>query len=67
MFKRQSPVAGIVDLGFRERRRIGNLLFLAFCSVSLMLGIVKIFAGGWLGFNGLLEQQGEYQVSPWFC
>ncbi|ONK66100.1 uncharacterized protein A4U43_C06F4150 [Asparagus officinalis] len=61
MFKRQSQVAGIVDLGFRERRRIGNLLFLAFCGVCLMLGVVKIFAGGWLGFTGILEQQGEYR------
>ena len=62
MFKRQSSGGGIVDLGFRERRKIGNFLFLAFCGVCLMLGVVKIFAGGWLGLAGVLEK-GDFEVS----
>lgn len=62
-FKRQSPVGvGVVDLGVQGRRKIGNFLFFAFCGVCLMLGLVKMFAGGWLGFYGILEL-GDYEVS----
>lgn len=54
------------NVRFRERRKIGNLLFLVFCSVCLVIGIVRISDGGWLGFNGIGERRGDYQVSLWF-
>ncbi|KAJ6826930.1 uncharacterized protein M6B38_369745 [Iris pallida] len=47
-------------LGFRGRRRLGNLLFVAFCSACLVLGVVKIFAGGLVGFS----DKGEYSDLP---
>ncbi|KAJ6812726.1 uncharacterized protein M6B38_277260 [Iris pallida] len=43
------------DLGLRERKRIGNFLFFAFCSACLMLGVVKIFAGGMMGLSENLD------------
>ncbi|ONK61169.1 uncharacterized protein A4U43_C08F26940 [Asparagus officinalis] len=49
------------NLRFRERRKIGNLLFLVFCSVCLVIGIVRISDGGWLGLNGIVERRGDYQ------
>ena len=36
-----------LGLGIRERRKLGNMLFLAFCGVCLLLGVAKILAGGW--------------------
>ncbi|KAJ1289858.1 hypothetical protein BS78_02G197200 [Paspalum vaginatum] len=36
-----------LGLGIRERRKLGNMLFLAFCGVCLLLGVGKIWAGGW--------------------
>ncbi|EMS55844.1 hypothetical protein TRIUR3_03870 [Triticum urartu] len=36
----------VLGLGIRERRKLGNLLFFAFCGVCLLLGVVKIWAGG---------------------
>ncbi|OAY64664.1 Uncharacterized protein ACMD2_20236 [Ananas comosus] len=37
------------EVGLRERKRLGNVLFLVFCGVCLLLGVVKICVGGWLG------------------
>ena len=54
---------GAAELGFRESRRIKNLLFFAFCSACFLLGIVKICAGGWLGLPGI-KKSGRYQVRP---
>ncbi|XP_026659581.2 O-fucosyltransferase 35 [Phoenix dactylifera] len=56
----RKPPGGVAELGFRERRRIGNLLFFAFCSVCFLLGVVKICAGGWLGLPGI-KKSGVYQ------
>ncbi|XP_051187579.1 O-fucosyltransferase 35 [Lolium perenne] len=36
----------VLGLGIRERRKLGNLLFFAFCGVCLLLGVAKIWAGG---------------------
>lgn len=51
LFKRPGSGGGAVDiglgLGIRERRKLGNMLFLAFCGVCLLLGLGKIWAGGW--------------------
>jgi hypothetical protein len=50
LFKRAGSGAGagevVLGLGIRERRRLGNLLFFAFCGVCLLLGLAKIWAGG---------------------
>uniref|UniRef100_A0A0E0M1S4 O-fucosyltransferase family protein n=1 Tax=Oryza punctata TaxID=4537 RepID=A0A0E0M1S4_ORYPU len=56
LFKRPGSGAGagevVLGLGIRERRRLGNLLFLAFCGVCLLLGVAKIWAGGWFALPG---------------
>ncbi|OEL14094.1 Uncharacterized protein BAE44_0024885 [Dichanthelium oligosanthes] len=58
LFKRPGSGGGGVEvglglgLGIRERRRLGNALFLAFCGVCLLLGVGKIWAGGWLALPG---------------
>lgn len=52
------PVAG---LAFRGRRRLGNFAFLVFCCACLWFGVMKIFAGGWLG-SILAERALRYQV-----
>ncbi|CAD6219058.1 unnamed protein product [Miscanthus lutarioriparius] len=41
-----------LGLGIRERRKLGNMLFLAFCGVCLLLGVAKILAGGWFALPG---------------
>ncbi|XP_061361537.1 O-fucosyltransferase 35 [Gastrolobium bilobum] len=39
----------IVDLGLREKKKLGHWMFLVFCGVCLFLGVLKICATGWLG------------------
>lgn len=50
LFKRPGSGGGagevVLGLRTRERRKLGNLLFLAFCGVCLLLGACKIWAGG---------------------
>jgi hypothetical protein len=41
-----------LGLGIRERKKLGNMLFLAFCGVCLLLGVAKILAGGWFALPG---------------
>jgi len=46
----KKPLASIVeDLGFREKKKIGHLMFLVFCGVCIFIGVLKICATGWLG------------------
>ncbi|TVU09726.1 hypothetical protein EJB05_43219, partial [Eragrostis curvula] len=56
LFKRPGSAGGAADiglgLGIRERRKLGNMLFLAFCGVCLLLGVGKIWAGGWFTLPG---------------
>ncbi|KAL5201669.1 hypothetical protein ABZP36_036023 [Zizania latifolia] len=56
LFKRPGSGAGagdvVLGLGIRERRKLGNLLFFAFCGVCLLLGVGKIWAGGWFALPG---------------
>ncbi|EHA8591629.1 hypothetical protein COCNU_scaffold101840G000010 [Cocos nucifera] len=59
LFKK--PHGGAVELGLRESRRLRDLLFFAFCSVCLLLGVVKICSGGWLGLPGV-RKTGDYQI-----
>uniref|UniRef100_A0A0D9XE67 O-fucosyltransferase family protein n=1 Tax=Leersia perrieri TaxID=77586 RepID=A0A0D9XE67_9ORYZ len=52
LFKRPGAGEVVLGLGIRERRRLGNALFLAFCGVCLLLGVGKIWAGGWFALPG---------------
>ncbi|CAN6210851.1 unnamed protein product [Urochloa humidicola] len=59
LFKRPGSGGGAVleaglglGLGIRERRKLGNMLFLAFCGMCLFLGVGKIWAGGWFALPG---------------
>ncbi|WOL20205.1 hypothetical protein Cni_G29008 [Canna indica] len=51
---------GAAELGFRERKKVANFLFLAFCGVCLVLGLVKIFAGRWIPLP-TSERENTYQ------
>ncbi|KAK1308059.1 Uncharacterized protein QJS10_CPA09g00120 [Acorus calamus] len=47
------------EIGFREKKRLGNLMFLVFCGVCVFLGLMKIFVNGWFWFvvdKGVLFQ-----------
>ncbi|XP_072953001.1 O-fucosyltransferase 35 [Typha angustifolia] len=57
LFKKHVSAA---EMGIRERKKLGNVLFLAFCGVCLFLGIVKICAGGWLGMT-VIKKDGSFQ------
>ncbi|XP_042507641.1 O-fucosyltransferase 35-like isoform X2 [Macadamia integrifolia] len=55
----RKPVGSVVvDLGFREKRRLGHWMFLVFCAFCLFLGILKISANGWFGAS--VEREGPY-------
>ncbi|CAI0627852.1 unnamed protein product [Linum tenue] len=47
------------DFGLRERKKLGQWMFFAFCGVCLFLGVFKICAGGWFGsdLDGATYQQ----------
>nr|QGN65437.1 growth regulator related protein [Oryza coarctata] len=42
----------VLGLGILERRKLGNVLFLAFCGMCLLLGVGKIWASGWFALPG---------------
>ncbi|KAL6220917.1 hypothetical protein ACLB2K_008670 [Fragaria x ananassa] len=48
-FLRKPIEAVVVEMGLRERKRLGHWMFFAFCGVCLFLGILKICATGWFG------------------
>ncbi|XP_015572983.1 O-fucosyltransferase 35 [Ricinus communis] len=39
----------VVELGFRDRKNLGQLMFFLFCGLCLFLGVFKICANGWFG------------------
>ncbi|MED6192986.1 O-fucosyltransferase 35 [Stylosanthes scabra] len=46
----KKPIESIVvELGLREKKKLGHWMFLMFCGVCLFLGVLKICATGWLG------------------
>ncbi|XP_019455166.1 PREDICTED: uncharacterized protein At1g04910-like isoform X3 [Lupinus angustifolius] len=46
----KKPIESIVvDLGLREKKKLGHFMFLVFCGACLFLGVLKICATGWLG------------------
>lgn len=51
----------VVDLGLREKKKIGHWMFVVFCGVCLFLGVLKICATGWLG--SAIERAESSQVS----
>ncbi|KAG9458083.1 hypothetical protein H6P81_002591 [Aristolochia fimbriata] len=58
LFKKAAVVVGV---GSREKKRLGHWMFFAFCGVCVLLGLWKIFAGGWYGFS--VEREGYFQES----
>lgn len=44
-----TTVGAVVELGLRERRKLGQWMFFFFCGVCLLLGVFKIFFGGLVG------------------
>ncbi|KAL2945105.1 O-fucosyltransferase 35 [Bienertia sinuspersici] len=44
-----ATVGSVVELGFRERKRLGQWMFFFFCGVCLLLGIFRILEGGLFG------------------
>ncbi|RWW08312.1 hypothetical protein GW17_00028258 [Ensete ventricosum] len=52
---------GVAETGLRVRKKVANFLFFAFCSLCLVLGVVKIFAGGWF-WQQTAEKERNYQV-----
>ena len=47
----RKPIIGsvVVDLGLKERKKLGHWMFLVFCGLCLFLGVLKICATGWFG------------------
>lgn len=41
-----NTVGAVVELGFRERKKLGQWMFFFFCGVCLLLGVFKIFLAG---------------------
>ncbi|XP_057422268.1 O-fucosyltransferase 35 [Lotus japonicus] len=53
----------VVDLGSREKKKLGHWMFLVFCGVCLFMGVLKICATGWLG-SALDKAQFNNQELP---
>ncbi|CAL9041812.1 O-fucosyltransferase 35-like [Musa acuminata AAA Group] len=51
---------GATETGLRVRKKVANFLFFAFCSLCMVLGAVKIFAGGWFWLQ-TAEKERNYQ------
>lgn len=50
----------VLELGIRERKKLGHWMFLVFCGVCLFLGVFKICATGW--FGSTIEMASSNQV-----
>lgn len=50
----------IVELGLRERKKLGHWMFFLFCGMCLFLGLLKICATGW--FGSAIERAAPNQV-----
>ncbi|KMS96217.1 hypothetical protein BVRB_001260 isoform B [Beta vulgaris subsp. vulgaris] len=44
-----ATVGSVVELGYRERKRLGQWMFFLFCGICLFLGVFKILEGGLFG------------------
>lgn len=59
----KKPVVGsvVLELGFREKKKLGHWMFLVFCGVCLFLGVFKICVNGW--FGSAIEKAASNQVA----
>ncbi|KAJ0090278.1 hypothetical protein Patl1_13582 [Pistacia atlantica] len=59
------PVVGsvVLQLGFREKKKLGHWMFLVFCGVCLFLGVFKICVNGW--FGSAIERATSNQDLPY--
>lgn len=55
----------VVDLGLRERKKLGQWMFFLFCGVCLFMGVFKICASGW--FGSALERAASNQVNSLYA
>ncbi|RVW44105.1 O-fucosyltransferase 35 [Vitis vinifera] len=51
--------SAVLDLGLRERKKLGHWMFFVFCGVCLFLGVLKICATGW--FGSAIDRIGSHQ------
>lgn len=51
--------SAVLDLGLKERKKLGHWMFFVFCGVCLFLGVMKICATGWFGsaIDGIVSDQ----------
>lgn len=61
--ERRRPIIGsmAMDLGFKEKKKLGHLMFLTFCAACLFLGVLRICTTGWLG--SVIESAESIKVS----
>lgn len=58
-----ATVKGVVELGLRERKKLGQWMFFLFCGVCLFLGVCRIFEGGLFGSSLIESTQSNLQVT----
>lgn len=56
---------GGFGLEIKERRKLGQWMFLMFCGMCLFLGVFKICATGW--FGSAIDRLGSNQVNLKWC
>uniref|UniRef100_A0A2P2MCD6 O-fucosyltransferase family protein n=1 Tax=Rhizophora mucronata TaxID=61149 RepID=A0A2P2MCD6_RHIMU len=49
LMHKKGSFGSMMDLGLRERRKLGRWFFFLFCGACLFLGLFKICANGWFG------------------
>lgn len=54
-----------VELGFREKKKLGHWMFFLFCGMCVFLGLLKICATGW--FGSAIESATSNQVTSCSC
>ncbi|CAO2842020.1 unnamed protein product [Amaranthus hypochondriacus] len=57
-----ATVKGVVELGFRERKKLGQWMFFLFCGVCLLMGVFKIFETGLIGSSLDTSTHSTHQV-----
>ena len=57
--------SGVVELGFREKKKLGHWMFFLFCGMCIFLGLLKICATGW--FGSTIESATSNQVTSCSC
>ena len=57
--------SGVVELGFRGKKKLGHWMFFLFCGMCVFLGLLKICATGW--FGSAIESATSNQVTSCSC